>query len=446
MMKKDEGVLNTMTNYLYYLFIMIKTYLSKKEKGKREMDLEIQRKYAKLIVEVGVNVQKGQILVVNSITEAKDFTRLIVEEGYKAGAKSVNVIWSDPYISRYGYDHKSLETLKEVPNWNIERAKYLIDNNACIISITSPILGINQGVEPVKLQTAALAQNRALRFVQEHMMANHTQWCVIAVPNKIWAKKVFPDLEESLAVESLWKAILNASRVTVGNNPIEEWKLHNTDLVNHNELLTKIQFDSLHFRNGIGTDFTVRLVNNHIWSGGIEKTTKGISFNPNIPTEENFTMPHKYSADGKVVATKPLNYQGKLIEDFWLVFKEGKVVEYGAKKHEDALKNLLEFDKGSSYLGEVALISYDSPINNTGLLFFNTLFDENASCHLALGRAYPFNTVGGTNMNKSELEDIGCNQSMVHVDFMFGSIDMEVIGVKKDGSKVAVFKKGNYVI
>lgn len=408
--------------------------------------LELLEKYAKLIVEVGANVQKDQLLVVSSSTDTNELARLIVKAGYNAGAKSVYVQWTDAYVTRSGYDGMSVETLGIVPEWTIDRAKYLMENDGCIISITSPVPGLNKGADPTKMQTAGIAQMRALKFVQDHMMGNHTQWTVVAAPNKVWAKKVFPDLAEDEAYEALWNAIFQSSRVTETNDPIKEWEEHNKNLLTHNKLLTKFQFDSLHFINGLGTDLTVKLVDNHIWAGGGEKSTSGVAFNPNIPTEENFTMPHKFGVNGKVVASKPLNYQGNLIEDFWLEFKDGKVINYDAKKQLETLKRLLEVDEGSVYLGEVALLSYDSPINNTGILFLNTLFDENASCHLALGRAYPFNVEGGITMTPEELAAVGSNQSMVHSDFMFGSSDMQVEGTQKDGTKVIIFKDGDYVI
>ena len=408
--------------------------------------LELLEKYAKLIVEVGANVQKDQVLVVSSPTDAKELTRLIVKAGYHAGAKSVYVQWNDPYVSRANYDGRSLETLAEVPEFTIDEAKYYMEKNGCIISITSPVPGLNKGVESIKMQTAGLAQMKAFKFVQDHMMANHTQWVVVAAPNNVWAKKLFPDLNENDAFEALWAAILKASRVTESNDPIKEWKKHNKRLLTHNKLLTELQFDSLHFTNSLGTDLTIELVKNHIWAGGGETSTAGVSFNPNIPTEENFTMPYKYGVNGKVFASKPLDYQGNLIEDFWLEFKDGKVINYDAKKQKETLKRLLDVDEGSVYLGEVALISYDSPINNTGILFLNTLFDENASCHLALGRAYPMNVEGGTTMTTEELVAVGSNQSMVHSDFMFGSKDLQVVGTKHDGSKLLIFTDGDYVI
>jgi aminopeptidase len=214
----------------------------------------------------------------------------------------------------------------------------------------------------------------------------------------------------------------------------------------HNKVLNDYNFKSLHFLNSLGTDLVVSLVDNHIWAGGGEESTKGVYFNPNVPTEENFTMPYKYGVNGKVVATKPLNYQGNLIEEFWLEFKDGKVVDFDAKAQKETLSNLINFDEGSSYLGEVALISHDSPISNSNILFFNTLFDENASCHLALGRAYPMNVKGGTTMTKEELLEAGSNLSMAHSDFMFGSACMNIVGTQQDGTKVQIFKNGNFVI
>ena len=277
------------------------------------------------------------------------------------------------------------------------------------------------------------------------MMGNKSQWCVVAYPTFAWAKKVFPKLSPKKAYNALLNKILEASRVTDTNDPVHDWEEHIMTLARHNKKLNEDNYKTLHFKNSLGTDLVVGLVKDHIWAGGAEKAKNGVIFCPNIPTEETFTMPHKYQVEGKVVATKPLNYQGKLIEDFYLVFKEGKVVEYKAGKEELALKNLLELDEGSSRLGEVALISDNSPISNTNILFFNTLFDENASCHLALGNAYTMNIKNGTSLSEEELAALGYNKSLTHVDFMFGSPDMEIIGHKYDGTKVIIFKNGNFI-
>ena len=408
--------------------------------------LEILEKYAKLIAEVGANVQKDQYVAVRSSTETKELARLIVKAAYNAGAKKVLVQWSDNYVSRAGYDSMSIDTLKEIPEWAIEQAKHFIKENGCLISITSPIPGLNAGVDPKKMQAAGIASMKSFKFFSDHMMGNHAQWTVVAAPNEVWAKKVFPNLDDDEAFEALWDAILIASRVTETNDPIEEWANHNKSMLAHNKVLNDYNFDTLHFTNSLGTDLHVKLVENHVWAGGGENSSKGVYFNPNIPTEENFTMPHKFGVNGKVVATKPLNYQGNLIEDFWLEFKDGKVVDFDAVKNKETLNSLLETDEGSKYLGEVALISYDSPISNSNILFLNTLFDENASCHLALGRAYPMNVKGGTKMTAEELVKANSNQSMVHVDFMFGNEDLQVEGTLQDGTKVTIFVDGDFVI
>jgi aminopeptidase len=349
-------------------------------------------------VQIGANVQKNQRLIVNSSTETRELARAIAKEAYAVGAKSVEIIWNDAYVSKQGYLNQSLEELSDIPKWIIDRYHFYVDEGACLISITSPITGINEGVDPLKIQTAAVASSKAISFFRNHTMGNHTQWCVIAAPNPVWAKKVFPNLSENDAIDALWNAILKASRISADNDPVSEWQLHNRTLADHNRLLNQYQFASLHFKNSLGTDVTVGLVDNHIWCGGEEHSTKGVPFNANIPTEETFTMPHKYNVNGKVVATKPLDYQGNLMRVFGWSSRMDKVVKYGAEKNEATLTNLLTADKGSSRLGEIALISHDSPISNSNILFLNTLFDENASCHMALGRAYPINVKGGVDM------------------------------------------------
>lgn len=403
-------------------------------------------KLAKLAVQVGANVQKNQYVVVRATTEAKELVREIVEQAYLVGAKKVIVLWNDDFVSRLGLKHQSVEELSEVAQHTIDQYKYLIEKGACMIAVSSPVPGLNADTDPLKAQQAGIATQKALSFFQAHTMGNKTQWTIVAAPNPIWAKQVYPKLDEDAAVEALWEAIFSASRVTIDNNPILEWEKHNETLLAHNKVLNAYNFKSLHFTNGLGTDLVVELVPNHIWAGGGEVAGNGTYFNPNIPTEETFTMPYKWGTQGKVVATKPLNYQGRLIDEFYLVFKDGKVVEYGAKKEEAALKNLLETDEGSSYIGEIALISHDSPISNTNTLFLNTLIDENASCHMALGRAYPMNIKDG---NETSLEDLikqGYNHSLVHSDFMFGSADLEIVGTTQDGKKVQVFSKGNFII
>ncbi|HKL94868.1 MAG TPA: aminopeptidase [Haploplasma sp.] len=403
-------------------------------------------KYAELTVKIGVNVQKDQLVVVRASTETKELVRAITKHAYLVGAKKVYVQWSDDYVSKSTYEYASSDTLETVDQWFVEQQKYFIDNNACFISITSPIPGLNAGLDGSKLSKAMIANQKAIPFFQAHLMANRTQWVVIGAPNQVWAELVFPNLKGEEAVSALWTAILNSARVTEKNNPIKEWDKHNETLAKHNKLLNDLNFKHLHFTNGLGTDLIVELVKDHIWAGGSEVSGQGVIFNPNIPTEESFTMPYRFGTQGKVFATKPLNYQGKLIEDFWLEFKDGKVVDFKAGKENDALAQLINSDEGSAYIGEIALISHDSPISNTNILFYNTLYDENASCHMALGKAYAMNVKGGTEMSAKELAKVGANHSVIHSDFMFGSADMKIVGLTQDNKEVLLFENGNFVI
>ncbi len=406
---------------------------------------ELLKKYATLTIQVGVNVQKNQLVVIRSNVECVLFVRELVKAAYEAKAKNVIVEWSDDYVNKEYYENVDEEVLKDVPQYVIEKNHYFVDQNACLISISSPTPGLMKDVDPNKIKLANIASQNKLGFFRKFTMSNATQWVVVAYPTLAWAKKVFPNCDDEIAQDKLLEAILNASRVTKDNNPVEAWQEHMDRLAKHNDMLNKYAFDKLHFKNNLGTDLEVKLVDGHIWGGGGEYSQKGVYFAPNIPTEETFSMPHSHGVNGKVVATKPLNYQGKLIEDFYLIFKDGKVVDFDAKKEKETLKALLETDSGSSRLGEVALISHDSPISNMNILFYNTLFDENASCHLALGNAYTMNIKDGNNLSEEELMKKGYNKSIVHVDFMFGSKDMEIVGTTKDGKNVKIFINGNFV-
>lgn len=404
------------------------------------------KKIAKLAVKVGANVQTGQTVVLRSNTESRELAREVVRAAYEVGARKVIIDWNDEFVTKYAYEHQDDETLKEVPDYIVSKNQYYVDQNACFISITSPMPGLNKDIDSKKVQMAGIASQQKLGFVREYTMGNKAQWTIIGASNKIWATKVFPDLPEDEAVEALWDAIFAASRVTLDNDPIEDWKNHNKLLRAHADLLNNYNFKELHFKNSLGTDLVVGLVDNHIWAAGGEVAANGFYFNPNIPTEEAFTMPHKFMTQGKVVATKPLNYNGKLIENFSIEFDQGKVVNFQAEKEVEALESILNFDDNARYIGEIALISHDSPISNTNILFYNTLYDENASCHMALGRAYPMNIKNGIGADVKDLEPKGYNNSMVHVDFMFGSSDMEITGITQDGKKIKVFENGNFIV
>ncbi|MEE3424352.1 MAG: aminopeptidase, partial [Erysipelotrichaceae bacterium] len=325
------------------------------------------------------------------------------------------------------------------------KTKWEQDSKACYLSVASDMPGALKDVDSDKLNAYQQAYYGKMADLMAYTMNNEGQWCILGVPSVEWARVVFPDLSDEEAFEKLGDAIFAVTRVSEDNDPIAEWEAHDKELMEHARKLNEYNFKELHFTSASGTDLTVGLVKDHIWAGGCGKTPEGIYFDPNMPTEEVFCMPLKTGTNGKVVASKPLSYNGKVIEDFWFRFENGKVVDFDAKKEKEALKQLLEFDEGSAYLGEVALVPYDSPVSRSGILFFDTLYDENAACHLALGRPYPENIKGGEQMSKEELLAHGANDSLQHEDFMFGTADMDIDGIKEDGSVIPIFRKGNFV-
>jgi aminopeptidase len=402
-------------------------------------------KFAELVVKKGVNVQKDQPVVINAAIRDAEFVKKVVKNAYEAGARYVSVEWRDSDITKMGYQYMSNETLSEIPQWQYDKRKYQQDGGACYLSIASDKPGSMADVDGEKMRIANMAFYAKMGDLMSYTMNNEGQWCVFGVPSLEWAKVVFPDLSDEEAFEKLGDAIFEVTKVTEDNDPIEEWTRHDKELLEHARKMNEYDFRELHFTSELGTDLTVGLVDGHIWVAGGSVTPKGVFFDPNMPTEECFSMPLKTGVNGIVYASKPLSYNGKVIEDFWLRFENGKVVDYDAKKEKESLKRLLEFDEGSSYLGEVALVPYDSPISKSGILFFNTLYDENAACHLALGRPYPENIKGGEQMSKEELLSHGANDSLQHEDFMFGTKGMNIDGIRKDGSIVAVFREGNFV-
>lgn len=405
------------------------------------------RKYATLIASTGVNVQKNQNVVIRASVESVEFVRMLVSACYECGAKQVHVDFSDPYITRTHYENMDVDVLSDVKDYYVAEQKDRYESGSCFISLTSPIPEIMKGIDSKKITARNIAYSKATSEFRKYTAANLTQWCVAAVSNPVWAKKVFPELDATEANEKLWDAILTTCHVQENNDPVEAWQQHNKDFARRIEVLNNYNFKELHFTNSKGTDLHVCLAPNHIWEGGYSTTQKtDIIFNPNMPTEEIFTMPYRNHVNGKVVTTKPLDFSGNLIEEFTLEFKDGRVVNYSATTAQDALKELVEFDEGSHYIGEVALVPFHSPISEMNVLFYNTLFDENASCHLALGSAYPTTVKNGENMSKEELLEAGANDSLLHVDFMFGSADMNVKGIKFDGSEVDVFVDGDFVI
>lgn len=408
------------------------------------MNKERLQKYAELIVKVGLNVQKGQEVIVRCGLDQPDFVAMVVEECYKCGAERVKVEWSYMPITKINYAYKSIETLSDVTD--VEKAEWQrkVDKLSCLLWLDSDDPDGLNGTDNEKISKANQNRYPIIKPYRD-ALENKYQWCIAAVPGKEWAKKIFPELSEDDAIEELWKNILLASRVE--EEPIKAWAKHNEQLTKRCKFLNDCAFDSLEYKSSNGTDFKVGLIDGGIFCGGGEYTLgSNIYFNPNIPTEEVFTSPKKGIAEGTVIATKPLSYQGKLIEDFGMEFKDGKVVKVFAKTNQDLLEKMISMDEGAAYLGECALIGYNSPINNTGILFYNTLFDENASCHLALGRGFNNCLENYENFTLEECIQKGINTSMIHVDFMIGSKDMSIVGVKKDGTRVQIFKDGDWII
>ena len=407
------------------------------------MDHNFLKKYASLIVKEGINIQKDQILVINSPIECAEFTREISEIAYREGARDVVVNWNDELLAKIKYLNAPEEVFEEFPSWRKELYVSYAEKGAAFLSISASDPELMKDVKPERLIKANKASSTALRDYRERLMSDKNVWCVVSVPTKAWAKKVFPEISEESAVEKLWSAIFKAVRADV-EDPVDAWEKHKNNLKKSMDFLNENNFKYLHYKNSLGTDLKIELPENHLWLGGSSHTPENIEFIANIPTEEVFTLPKKTGVNGTVVSSKPLNYRGNLIEEFSITFKEGKIVDFTAKKGYDSLKSLIDTDEGSKYLGEVALVPYDSPISNSNILFYNTLFDENASCHLAIGEAYPVCIKNGENMSKDELKSIGVNHSMEHVDFMIGTSDLSIIGTKENGEEITVFKNGNF--
>lgn len=407
------------------------------------MDYNFLKKYASLIVKEGINIQKDQILVINSPIECAEFTREISEIAYREGAKDVVVSWNDELLAKIKYLNAPEEVFEEFPNWRKELYVSYAEKGAAFLSISASDPELMKDVKPERLMKANKASSTALRDYRERLMSDKNVWCVVSVPTKAWAKKVFPEVSEESAVEKLWSAIFKAVRSDV-EDPVASWEEHKNNLKKSMDFLNENNFKYLHYKNSLGTDLKIELPENHLWLGGSSHTPENIEFIANIPTEEVFTLPKKTGVNGTVVSSKPLNYRGNLIEDFSITFKEGKIIDFTAKNGYDSLKSLIDTDEGSKYLGEVALVPYDSPISNSNILFYNTLFDENASCHLAIGEAYPVCIKNGENMSKDELKSIGVNDSIEHVDFMIGTSDLSIIGTKENGEEITVFKNGNF--
>lgn len=401
-----------------------------------------KEKYAELVLRKGVNLQKKQALMISAPIEGADFAKIVVRKAYEMGAKDVHINWSDDELTLLKFENAPDEVLENFPEWKVKLHDSYAEDGVAVLSIHSTNPDLLKDIDSARVAKASKASAEAMVNFSKYMMNDMISWSVVSIPTGDWAQKVFPDKSKEEAVESLWEAIVKTVRVDK-EDPIAEWDTHNATLEIAQEILNKKNYKKLIYK-APGTDLEMELPEGHIWKGGSAETQKGITFNPNLPTEEVFSLPHKYGVNGTVSSTMPLNYGGSIIDNFTLTFKDGKVVDFKAEQGEDVLKHLLDTDEGARRIGEVALVPHESPISQSGLIFYNTLFDENASCHIALGKAYPTNLKGGADMSDEELDKHGVNDSLTHVDFMIGSESLDIDGVLPNGTTEAVFRNGTW--
>ena len=406
------------------------------------MDIKKLESYAELIVRVGANVQKGQDVVISAELDQPEFVEMLVEQCYLAGAAEVRVEWTHQPLRLKHVKYQTVERLGEIKDWEKQKLLNRAETLPAMIYIESADPSGLDGLDQEKWGKSVQMRWKVIKPIRDSM-ENKYQWVIAAAPGKAWAKKVFPGDTKNKAVEKLWQAILFTSRAD-GENPVEAWNEHNKDIKERCDYLNSLKIKELKYKSSNGTDFRVGLIDGCNFLGGKEDTLEGIEYNPNIPSEEVFTSPMRGNADGKVVATRPLSYRGELIENFSVTFKDGKVVDVSAEKNEDLLRSMISMDEGAAYLGECALVPYDSPIRNSGITFYNTLFDENACCHLALGRGFNECLEGYANLSFDECKEKGINDSLIHVDFMIGSEDLEIEAITRDGKTVKIFEKGNW--
>ena len=399
------------------------------------------RAYASLITRKGVNVQKNQGVIINTELEQPEFIEILVEECYKAGAGRVDVRWHHEPLTRAHVKYQKENELSRVFDWEIQRYKAQSEDLPCVIWIISEDPDALNGIDQEKYAKAMQARSKIFKPIRDKMDDRY-QWCIAAVPGVKWAKKIFPDCRKSVAVEKLWELILKTARADI--NPIEQWNSHNSNLEKRCKYLNSLNIRYLHYKSSNGTDLKVGMIPDSHFCAGAGKTIGGVVYNANIPSEECFISPMKGVCEGTVYSTKPLAYQGELIENFYFVFKDGKVSEYYAKKNEALLAKLLDMDENARYLGECALVPFESPINQSGVLFYNTLFDENACCHLALGRGFNETIDNFEKLSFEECINKGVNDSIIHVDFMIGTDDLEITGIDAEGKKITIFKNGTW--
>lgn len=403
---------------------------------------ELLKKYARLIAETGVATEKGHTVVLQISVDQAPLARLITQEAYKLGAAEVIVQWTDDQIQREFLLHAATDRIENVPQSKIDQADEWLEKGASRISVVSADPDAFAGVDSQRVASYQAAAGKALMNLRKATQANKVSWTVVAAAGKQWAAKVFPDLPEEEQVDALWDQIFKTTRV-YEEDPVLAWKKHDEKLAKKAEELNQEQFSALHY-TAPGTDIIIGLPKNHLWEGAGSYNARGEKFMANMPTEEVFTAPDSHRVDGYISSTKPLSYAGTIITGMKFTFKDGKVVDFSAEQGEDVLAKLLDTDEGARRLGEVALVPDPSPISQSGIIFFNTLFDENASNHLALGSAYAFSVKGGTEMSDEELAEAGLNRSQTHVDFMVGSDKMDIDGIREDGSTVPIFRNGDW--
>lgn len=401
------------------------------------------REYARLAVVTGLAVKPGQEVMISASVEVADFVHLVMEQAYKAGASDVVVEWMDNEAAKLRYQHSYMEKISQCPEWTSLMRNTMAQRGAAFLSIRSDDPRVLADVDPKKPAAAQKASRNACGpFVEAHR--NGTMpWCIIGAASPKWAQAVFPDLPEQEALDRLWDAIFQTARVDSGD-AVAAWEAHRQEFQKRIAWLNEQAFDALHYQNSLGTDLTVGLLPGGIWCGGGAATADGRWHFMNLPTEEVYTAPHRERTEGTVYSSMPLNFNGNLIDQFYLTFEKGRVVDFGAKQGEEVLRSILEMDEGAKYLGECALVPHDSPISNLRILFYNTLYDENASCHLAVGSGISEAIEGGMSKSREELLQVGINDSLTHVDFMFGTADLSITGIRPDGTRVPVFQNGNW--
>ncbi|MDW4209043.1 aminopeptidase [Staphylococcus saprophyticus] len=402
------------------------------------------QQYAELLVGVGMNVQKDQPVFIRSSVDALELTHYIVEAAYKRGASDVKVEYSDDKLSRLKFEYESVEFFEKdaVKSYEVEKRMDYVKRGAANLALITQDPDLLNGIDSEKLSTYQRQYSTAYKGYMEASQKNQFPWCVAAFPSKAWAQRVYPDLTETEAYSKFIDEVLDIVRVD-GNDPVENWKNHVENLSIHARKLQDKNYKALHYISE-GTDLVIGLPKGHIWEDATSYTSEGQAFVANIPTEEVFTAPHRLNVNGHVTNKLPLSHNGNIIDGFTLTFKDGEVVDFKADQGEDVLRDLLNTDEGARRLGEVALVPDDSPISNRNTIFYNTLFDENASCHIALGSAYGFNVEGGTEMTTEEKLAHGLNDSLIHVDFMIGSPDLTIYGITQDDEKELVFENGNW--